>query len=136
MTHIEALDLKRIPEHLIVLGAGNVALELGQALHRLGSRVTLIMRDPQLASTEDPEVSQAILHLFHDEGIEVLLGTGVLHVEGHSGVHVNLQVRSGSRTCTVDGTDILVSVGRTPNTGGIGLEKAGIEVTDRGHIRS
>src|ERR1700733_1307160 len=135
MTHIEALDLQRCPEHLIVLGGGHVGLELGQALRRLGSRVTLITRDSQLASNEDPEVSQAILHLFHDEGIEVLLGTDVLRIDGHSGVHVNLELRSGSRTRTVDGTDILVSLGRTPNTAGIGLENAGIDVTEKGHIR-
>ena len=135
MTHLEALDLQRCPEHLIVLGGGYVGLELGQALRRLGSRVTLITRDQQLASGEDPDVSQAVLDLFHDEGIEVLLGTEVLGIEGHSGVHVNLQLRNGSRTRSVDGTDILVSLGRTPNTAGIGLEKAGIEITEKGHIR-
>jgi pyruvate/2-oxoglutarate dehydrogenase complex dihydrolipoamide dehydrogenase (E3) component len=135
MTHIEALDLRRSPENLIVLGGGYVGLELGQALRRLGSRVTLITRDAQLASSEDPEVSQAVLRLFHDEGIEVLLGTDVLSVDGRSGVHVNLEVRSGSRTRTLDGTDILVSLGRTPNTEGTGLEKSGIELTEKGHIR-
>jgi pyruvate/2-oxoglutarate dehydrogenase complex dihydrolipoamide dehydrogenase (E3) component len=135
MTHIEALDLQRCPEHLIVLGGGYVALELGQALRRLGSRVTLITRDSQLASSEDPEISQAVLDLFHDEGIEVLLATDVLRIDGQSGVHVDLQLRSGSGTRTLDGTDILVSLGRTPNTAGIGLENAGIEVTEKGHIR-
>jgi pyruvate/2-oxoglutarate dehydrogenase complex dihydrolipoamide dehydrogenase (E3) component len=135
MTHIEALDLQRHPEHLIVLGGGYVGLELGQALRRLGSRVTLITRGSQLASNEDPEVSQAVLHLFQDEGIEVLLETDVVRVDGRSGAQVNLQVRAGDRARTVDGTDILVSLGRTPNTAGIGLEKAGIEVTEKGHIR-
>lgn len=134
MTHIEALDLQRHPEHLIVLGGGYVGMELGQALRRLGSRLTLITRDSQLASNEDSEVSQAVLHLFHDEGIEVLLGTDVLRIDGLSGVRVNLQIRSGSRTRTVNGSDILVSLGRTPNTAGIGLKKAGIEVTEKGHI--
>jgi len=135
MTHIEALDLQRCPEHLIVLGGGYVALELGQALRRLGSRVTLITRHSQLAPNEDPEVSQAVLNLFRDEGIEVLLGTDVRRVDGHSGVHVDLQLRSGSRTRNLDATDILVTLGRTPNTAGIGLENAGIEVTEKGHLR-
>src|SRR5580700_633607 len=80
LTHIEALDLQRHPEHLIVLGGGYVGLELGQALRRLGSRVTLITRDPQLASNEDPDVSQAVLRLFQDEGIEVLTGAQVLRI--------------------------------------------------------
>jgi len=132
MTHIEALDLQRRPGHLIVLGGGYVGLELGQALRRLGSRVTLISRDSQLASNEDADVSQAILQLFRDEGIDVLLDTRVVQVNGLSGEHVNLQLQSGR---SVAGTDILVAVGRTPNTSGIGLEKAGIEVTEKGHIR-
>ena len=135
MTHIEALDLQRRPEHLVVLGGGYVGLELSQALRRLGSRVTLIERGPQIASNEDTDVSQAVLQLFQDEGIEVLLGTKVLGVNGISGDHVSLQLESGNGTRTLDGTDILVAIGRTPNTSGIGLESAGIEVTEKGHIR-
>lgn len=135
MTHIEALDLQRRPDHLIVLGGGYVGLELSQALRRLGSRVTLIHRGSQLASNEDADVAQAILQLFRDEGIDVLLGTHVLRVNGLSGDHVSLQLQSGNDTRTVEATDILVALGRTPNTRGIGLEKAGIEVTEKGHIR-
>jgi pyruvate/2-oxoglutarate dehydrogenase complex dihydrolipoamide dehydrogenase (E3) component len=135
MTHIQALDLQRRPDHLIVLGGGFVGLELGQALRRLGSRVTLIDHASQLASNEDAEVGRAVLELFQDEGIEVLLGASVLGVEGLSGGHVSLRLRSGTGAQTIEGTDILVAVGRTPNTKGIGLEKAGIEITDNGHIR-
>jgi pyruvate/2-oxoglutarate dehydrogenase complex dihydrolipoamide dehydrogenase (E3) component len=135
MTHVEVLDLQRQPEHLIVLGGGYVGLELGQALRRLGSRVTLIARDSQLASNEDVEVSQAILDLFRDEGIEVLLSTQVQTVSGLSGDAVRLQVSNERGARTLEGTDILVAVGRTPNTGGIGLELAGIELTETGHIR-
>ncbi len=135
MTHIEALDLQRRPEHLIVLGGGYVGLELCQALHRLGSRVTLIERSSQVAANEDADVSQAILQLFRDEGIDVLLGTQVVSVNGLSGGHVSLQLQSGNGTRTVEGTDILVAIERTPSTNGIGLEKSGIEVTEKGHIR-
>jgi pyruvate/2-oxoglutarate dehydrogenase complex dihydrolipoamide dehydrogenase (E3) component len=135
MTHIEALDLQRRPGHLIVLGGGYVGLELGQALRRLGSRVTLITRDSQLAPNEDSDVARAILQLFRDEDIDIRLGTRVLSVDGLSGEHVSLQLEDANGTQTLDGTDILVAVGRTPNTMGIGLEKAGIEVTEKGHIR-
>ncbi len=135
MTHIEALDLQRRPEHLIVLGGGYVGLEMGQALRRLGSRVTLIARGPQLASNEDADVALAILQLFRDEGIDVLLGTDVERVDGVSGSRVGLQLRSRDGTRTLEGTDILAALGRTPNTTDIGLEKAGIEVAEKGHIR-
>jgi pyruvate/2-oxoglutarate dehydrogenase complex dihydrolipoamide dehydrogenase (E3) component len=135
MTNIEALDLQRRPEHLIVLGGGYVGLELSQALRRLGIRITLIERSSQLVPNEDADVSHAVLQLFRDEGIDVLLASHALRVEGLSGGHVSVQLQTASGTRTVEGTDILVALGRTPNTSGIGLEKAGIEVTEKGHIR-
>jgi pyruvate/2-oxoglutarate dehydrogenase complex dihydrolipoamide dehydrogenase (E3) component len=135
LTHIEALDLERRPEHLIVLGGGYVGLELSQALRRLGSRVTLISRDSRLVANEDADISEAILQLFGDEGIDAMLDTNVVGVSGSSGEHVSLRLQSGNSTKTLEGTDILVATGRTPNTTGIGLDKAGIEVTEKGHIR-
>jgi pyruvate/2-oxoglutarate dehydrogenase complex dihydrolipoamide dehydrogenase (E3) component len=135
MTHVEALDLQRVPEHLIVLGGGYVGLELSQAMRRFGSRVTVVERGPQLASREDADVGEAILQLFRDEGIDVLLHTEVLNVAGLSGERVTLQLQNERATRTIEGTDILAALGRTPNTKGIGLEKAGIEVTEKGHVR-
>ncbi len=135
MTHVEVLDLQRLPKHLIVLGGGYVGLELSQAMRRLGSRVTLIERGPHLATREDADVAQAILQLFRDEGIDVLLRTEVLNVEGRLGERVTLQLQNERATQTIVGTDILAALGRTPNTQGIGLEKAGIEVTEKGHVR-
>jgi pyruvate/2-oxoglutarate dehydrogenase complex dihydrolipoamide dehydrogenase (E3) component len=135
LTHVEALDLQRRPEHLIVLGGGYVGLEMGQAMRRLGSRVTMIARSSQLAPLEDLDVGQAILELFHDEGIDVLLGAEVRNVKGISGERVSLEVQDREGVRTIEGTDILVAVGRTPNTQGIGLDKAGIEVTSLGHVQ-
>jgi len=97
--------------------------------------VTLIEGGPQLASREDPDVAQAILELFRDEGIDVLLCTEVLNVKGLSGERVTLQLQNERSTRTIEGTDILAALGRTPNTRGIGLEQAGIDVTERGHVR-
>src|SRR5437899_4250653 len=135
MTHVEVLDLQRLPEHLIVLGGGYVGLELAQAMRRFGSRVTLIAREPQLAPKEDADVAQAILELFRDEGIEVLLRTQVLSVKGISGERVEVLIENEAGTRAITGTDILAALGRVPNSHGIGLEKAGIEVTEAGHIR-
>jgi pyruvate/2-oxoglutarate dehydrogenase complex dihydrolipoamide dehydrogenase (E3) component len=135
MTHIEVLDLQRLPEHLIVVGGGYVGLELGQALRRLGSRVTLIARDSQLASNEDADVSEAVLKLFRDEGIDVRLSTRVESISGLSGESVRLRLSSENGSQTLEGTDILVAVGRTPNTEGIGLDLAEIELTETRHIR-
>jgi pyruvate/2-oxoglutarate dehydrogenase complex dihydrolipoamide dehydrogenase (E3) component len=135
MTHIEALDLDRLPGHVIVLGAGYVGLELAQALRRFGSEVTVIERGRQIASAEDPDVAQALLENFTDERIEVLLETRVCKVEGLSGQNVRIVVENRDGEKTIEGTDLLVATGRTPNTQGIGLEAAGIELDARGYIK-
>jgi pyruvate/2-oxoglutarate dehydrogenase complex dihydrolipoamide dehydrogenase (E3) component len=135
MTHIEALDLDRLPRHLIVIGGGYIGLELAQAVRRFGSEVTVIERGAQLADREDPDVGAALLDLFHDEGIKVLLGTQVSRVEGHSGKEVRVYAKDVHGDRIVEGTDLLVSVGRTPNTKGIGLEQVGVELDARGYIK-
>ncbi len=123
MTHIQLLDLERLPEHLIVIGGGYVGLELSQAMRRFGSRVTLIERSPQIASQEDADVSAALMELFHDEGIEVLLETEVVRVEGLSGQQVRVHVKDANGERVIEGSDLLVAVGRVPNTQEIGLDQ-------------
>jgi pyruvate/2-oxoglutarate dehydrogenase complex dihydrolipoamide dehydrogenase (E3) component len=135
MTHVEALELDRLPEHLIVLGGGYVGLELSQAIRRFGARVTVIEAGPQLAGREDADVGAAILELFGDEGIEVLLGTEVRKIEGHSGDRVRLHIQDKQGERTIEGTDLLVATGRKANTEGIGLEKTGVELDEHGYIR-
>lgn len=134
MTHVELLDLERLPEHLVVLGGGYVGLELAQAMRRLGAEVTVIERGPRLAGNEDPDVGAALLELFRDEGITVELTTQVRRVEGTSGERVRVVTTSQDREGVVEGTDLLVATGRTPNTSGLGLEVAGVELTERGYI--
>jgi pyruvate/2-oxoglutarate dehydrogenase complex dihydrolipoamide dehydrogenase (E3) component len=134
MTHVELLDLDRLPEHLVVIGGGYVGLELAQAMRRFGARVTVIDHGQQLASREDADVGAAILELFHDEGITVHLQTQVRSVEGESGSDVHIVTEGPDGEGIVKGTDLLVGVGRTPNTGGIGLEQAGVKLTETGYI--
>jgi pyruvate/2-oxoglutarate dehydrogenase complex dihydrolipoamide dehydrogenase (E3) component len=88
-----------------------------------------------LVSREDEDVSDAVEELFRDEGIELLLGAAVYGVEGQSGERVKARVAQGGVERVLDGTDLLVATGRTPNTSGIGLELAGVEVTERGYIK-
>jgi pyruvate/2-oxoglutarate dehydrogenase complex dihydrolipoamide dehydrogenase (E3) component len=135
LTHVEALELDRVPGHLIVLGGGYVGLELAQAMRRFGSRVTVIERNGSLIHREDPDVTEALEELFRDEGIEVATGTAVRRVEGVSGESVRLHTTRRAAEAVIEGTHLLVAGGRTPNTDGIGLEKAGVEVDERGHVR-
>lgn len=135
LTNIEALELDRVPEHLVVLGGGYVGLEFAQAYRRFGSRVSIIERGARLAKREDPDISDETRRILEANGIEVLLSTEVERVEGQSGAHLRLLARGPDGERPIEASDILVAAGRTPNTKGIGLEEAGIELTDRGTIR-
>jgi pyruvate/2-oxoglutarate dehydrogenase complex dihydrolipoamide dehydrogenase (E3) component len=135
MTHVEALELDRLPEHLVVLGGGFIALELTQAMRRFGSRVTIVERGSQLIAREDPDVAESMLQLFRDEGIEVLFNAEVLAVEGLSGQGIKLRLRDSQGERMLEGSDLLIAVGRIPNTRGLGLEKTGVELDDRGYIQ-
>jgi len=135
LTHIEFLELDRIPEHLLVIGGGYIGLELAQAARRFGSRVTIIERNHRLAHREDEDVSAALEELFPEEGIDILTGAHVAGVEGKSGHWVGLRVVQGESELILEGTHLLVATGRTPNTQDIGLELAGVDKTERGHIK-
>ena len=135
LTHIEALDLERLPDHLIVLGGGYVGLELAQAYRRFGSRVTVVEHGARLASREDPDISDEVRRILEAEGVEVWLSAEVEQVHGRSGDHLRARVRVADGHRDLEGSDVLVAAGRTPNTQGIGLEENGIELTDRGYVR-
>jgi pyruvate/2-oxoglutarate dehydrogenase complex dihydrolipoamide dehydrogenase (E3) component len=135
LTHVEALELDRVPSHLIVLGGGYVGVEFAQAFRRFGSRVTILESGPQLLRREDPDVAAAVLTMFEEDGIGVVLNAATLAVDGHSGDVVRLRIRTTAGEQTIEGTDILVAAGRAPNTRDIGLEQAGIELDARGYVK-
>jgi pyruvate/2-oxoglutarate dehydrogenase complex dihydrolipoamide dehydrogenase (E3) component len=135
LTHIEALELTVLPEHLLVLGGGFVGLELAQAMRRFGARVTIIERNPSIAHREDPDVIEGLEQLFHDEGIEVVANATLMRVEGNSGKSVTLRLTLPSGETTIQGSHLLVATGRTPNTQNMGLEVVGIKTTPIGHIQ-
>jgi pyruvate/2-oxoglutarate dehydrogenase complex dihydrolipoamide dehydrogenase (E3) component len=135
LTHIEALELDYSPSHLVVLGGGYVGLELAQAYRRFGSRVTVIEAGPQLLPREDPDVAEAIQHILDEEGIHFLVATETVDVRGRSGEEVSVTVRTTSSERNVVGSDILVAAGRIPNSAGVGLDQAGVELDAHGYIR-
>ena len=134
LTNVEALELDRLPAHLIVLGGGYVGLEMAQAYRRFGSRVSIVEAEPQLAGREDADVAEAILALLRDEGVAVHLGAKVLGVQGRSGDSVSLRIAVPAGEQTIEGSDLLVAAGRAPNTGGIGLDRAGVALDARGFV--
>src|SRR6266436_2139784 len=135
LTHVETLELDRVPEHLVVLGGGFVGLELAQAMRRFGSQVTVVDRNPRLIHREDEDISEAMHELFHDEGIDVLTNTRITRVDGKSGESVKLSADRGGSAIVLEGSHLLVAAGRTPNTDGIGLEIARVEITSGRYIK-
>lgn len=119
-------DLREQPEHLVVLGGGPIGVELSQAFRRLGSQVTVVEGGPGVLSREEPEAGRAITTVLEREGVVLRTGAKVVRVDG-----TTLHLSDGA---SVSGSHLLVAVGRTPSTDGIGLEAAGVQVDDRGRI--
>jgi len=135
LTHLEALELDCIPEHLLVLGGGYVGMELSQAMRRFGSKVTVIDRNQRLMHKEDQDVCEAVRNLLESEDIDIHLNVQVKRVSGKSGQRVSITIAQNGAETVIQGSHVLVALGRTPNTEGLGLELAGVELTDRGYIR-
>jgi pyruvate/2-oxoglutarate dehydrogenase complex dihydrolipoamide dehydrogenase (E3) component len=135
LTHIEALELDQLPDHLLVIGGGYVGLELAQAMRRFGSKVTVLDRNSRLMRREDEDVCEALQQLFQDEEIGIVLNAKVRRISGTSGRSVTLAIEQGGEEKTLQGSHLLLAAGRTPNTQGIELQLAGVELTDRGYIK-
>ena len=123
-------DLREQPEHLVVLGGGPIGVELAQAFRRLGSQVTVVEGAPTVLSREEPEAAAVVTAVLQREGVRVLTGAQVVRAaRGPSGGPV-LALADGT---SVEGSHLLVAVGRTPATDGLGLETAGVAL-DRGRV--
>jgi pyruvate/2-oxoglutarate dehydrogenase complex dihydrolipoamide dehydrogenase (E3) component len=135
LTHIEALELDDVPPHLIVFGGGYTGIELAQTYRRFGSRVTIIEPGPQIMGREDPDVAEEMSRLFGGEGIDILLNAHPVRVRGGSGDAATVTVRTEAGEQTIEGSHLLVAVGRIANTADIGLDKTGVALDARGFIQ-
>ncbi len=135
MTHVQALELDVVPEHVVIFGGGYIGLEFAQAMRRFGSRVTLIIRNDRLLPLEDEDVSEGIRTLLVDEGIEILFDTDLKSVSGESGKHVALTLVQHGKEQIINASHLLVATGRIPNTENIGLAVAGVSLTENGYIK-
>ncbi len=132
-TSTSLLDLKALPQHLIVVGAGYVGLELGQLFRHLGSRVTLTQRGPRLLGKYDPEIGDAISQILRKQDIDVVTSARFVRAEQRGAQkHLVLTVDGAERI--VEGDALLVATGRTPNTEALDLAAAGVEIGSRGEI--
>lgn len=141
LDHVPALDstsimeLDVVPDHLIVLGGGYVGLEFAQMFRRFGSDVTVVQRGSKLLGREDDDVAEAILHILREDGIDVLLNVEARRAEPgeHEGVRLTVVAPDGERQ--LEGSHLLVAIGRTPNSDSLQLDQSGVETDVRGFIR-
>ena len=131
-TSIMELDI--LPDHLVVLGGGIVALEFSQMFRRFGSRVTIVERGKQLLSREDLDVAEEVANILREDGIEVLLDAECIKVEQTADGDVQLTLKTPQGEQLLVGSHLLVATGRVPNTERLNLEAAGVRANDRGLI--
>jgi pyruvate/2-oxoglutarate dehydrogenase complex dihydrolipoamide dehydrogenase (E3) component len=133
LNNTRIVDLDVLPEHLIVIGGSYIGLEFAQMYRRFGSKVTVVEQGARLIPRDDEDVSEAIKGIMENEGVEVRLGTTMASVE-KNGAGVAMQLKGAGGEERLEGSHMLVAVGRRPNTDDLGLDKAGVEVDERGYV--
>ncbi len=128
------MDLKKVPEHLIIIGGGYIGLEFGQMFRRFGSKVTIVQHGSQLLSREDKDIADEILKIIKEDGIKVLLNAEVLKVKKTKNGHIKATLKN-SKNKFITGTHLLIAAGRTPNTDFLNLSAAGVELDKKGYIK-
>jgi dihydrolipoamide dehydrogenase len=132
-----ALELPEVPKHLAVIGGGVIGLELGSVWRRLGAKVTVIEYLDQILPGFDEDVRKEANKIFKKQGIEFRLGTKVTAAKSSdSGVSLTVEPAKGGAAETIDVDVVLVSIGRKPNTDGLGLDSIGLETNKRGQIET
>lgn len=131
LTNVGILDLDIVPEHLVIIGGSYIALEFAQMYRRFGAAVTVVERGPRLTAREDEDVSAAIRHILEAEGIDVVVGADAISF-AKRGDGVAVTPRAGAEP--IEGSHLLVAVGRQPNTDDLGLEAAGVQTDSRGYV--
>lgn len=134
LTSTSIMELGEVPEHLIVMGGGYVGLEFAQMFRRFGAEVTILQRGEQLMPREDEEIAEAITDVLREDGCTVELAADVVEVSGGSG-EVRVEFQRQERNSTVEGSHLLVAVGRRPDTEPMQLRRAGIGTTRGGFIK-
>ncbi len=134
MTNSDIVMLDRVPEHLVVVGGSYIGLEFAQMYRRFGAEVTVVEKGPRLVGREDEEISEAIRGILKAEGIKIRTGAECIRFrKDEAGIAVGVNCTEGEPE--VIGSDILLAVGRRPNTDDLGLDKAGVETDGKGYIK-
>ncbi len=129
------MELEAVPEHLLILGGGYIGLEFSQCFRRFDSRVTIVQSGKQLLAREDADVADEVAKILREDGIEILLSAKAERVSAADD-RLRLDVTTGGQTRTLEGSHLLVAVGRTPNSDTLNLSAAGVEIDAKGFIKT
>ena len=129
LTNVEALSLKERPDSMIVVGGRALGLEFAQMYQHLGTQVTVLQRSPRIVPEEEPEISQYLEQYLKEDGVEIHVGAEVLSAEQRKSRKV-VVVRVGARKRTIEADELLLATGRTPNTAGLNLQAARVDVKE------
>jgi len=133
LTNSTLLDLDILPQHLVIIGGGAVGLEFGQIFRRFGSDVTIIEKSSRLVPREDEDVSKEVQAILEREGVHVRVNANCIALMKH-GNEIGVRVDCSEGAPEVQGSHLLLAMGRTPNTSDLGLEKAGVARDEYGYI--
>jgi mercuric reductase len=135
LTTNEGMELTELPDSLLIVGAGYIALELGQMFHRFGTKVTILERSQVILPRYEPEVSDALTFILRKEGLKIVTEAQVTRVEQKSKDEIAVTAKVGGKVQTFTAQKLLIAAGREPNTDGIGLEKVGVQLDERGYVK-
>ena len=128
------MDLTTVPGHLVILGAGYIALEFAQMLLRFGAQVTVLERGERLAAHEDEDVAKCLRGILEEDGIHIVTCSAVTKVQGGDG-SVTLQITTDDGPQTIHGTHLMVATGRMPNVEPLHLERVGVKQNEHGYVQ-
>jgi len=129
------MELDAVPEHLLILGGGYIGLEFSQIFRRFDSQVTIVQSAKQLLAREDADVADAVAEILREDGIEVLLSARAEKINSDNG-RLRLEITAGGQARVLEGSHLLVAIGRTPNSDRLNLSAAGIEADTKGFIKT
>jgi pyruvate/2-oxoglutarate dehydrogenase complex dihydrolipoamide dehydrogenase (E3) component len=129
------LDLKELPEHLVIIGGSYIGLEFAQAFHRLGSAVTILEKSPFLISREDMDMSEIARDILEGEGVACFTSVSISSIAQNDQHAISVLFEHNGSSHTITGSHVLVAVGRVPNTDELHLEQVGVQMDDRGFIQ-
>ncbi len=136
LDNVSVMELDTVPEHLLILGGGYIAVEFGQLFRRFGSRVTIVQLGGQLLAGEDPDVAEEVAKILQQDGIEVLLNAKAIRVRQADGsIRLEVEPQGQATNLTLVGSHLLLATGRVPNSDTLNLTAAQIQTDDRGFIK-